>query len=72
MSSFSLLEISGACASRHGGFVEAGVYDSACKLLSVVRTILFASFDCNPLRMSQDVAGAITSKPSCVVFGEVA
>ncbi len=38
MSSFSLVGISGACASRHGGFVEAGVYDSACKLLSLVRT----------------------------------
>ena len=37
MSYFSLLGILGACASRHGGVVEAGVYDSVCKLLSVVR-----------------------------------
>ena len=32
--------------------------------------VFFASFDCNPLRISQDIAGAVKSKPSCVASGE--
>ena len=45
------------------------VHVSFCRLCG---PSFFASFDCNPLRISQDIAGAITSKPSFVVSGEFA